>query len=142
MLFWVEPQLSRMVSSPSSIPQHWQVVESVAGNPLHNDRHLAIALQELKDQVKALQESTPKSNHPAIPDSSTAPLPAPAEQALIKAECALADIAEGEGENDDTSADALEWAEQRAAKALVRIRPIMRQHGIHTSEWPPTSEGG
>ena len=68
-------------------------------------------------------------------------LPALAEQALTKAECALADIAEGEGENDDTSADALEWAEQRAAKALARIRPIMRQYGIHTSEWPPTSEG-
>jgi hypothetical protein len=34
----------------------------------------------------------------------------------------------------------LEWAEQRAAKALARIRPVMRQYGIHTSEWPPTSE--
>jgi hypothetical protein len=68
-------------------------------------------------------------------------LPAPAVQALIKAECALADIAEGEGESDDTSADALEWAEQRAAKTLSRIRPIMRQYGIHTSEWPPTREG-
>ena len=67
-------------------------------------------------------------------------LPALAEQALIKAECALADIAEGEGENDDTSADALEWAEKRAADALARIRPIMRQYGVLTSEWPPLSE--
>jgi hypothetical protein len=67
-------------------------------------------------------------------------LPALAGQALIKAECALADIAEGEGKDDDTSADALEWAEKRAADALARIRPIMRQYGIHTSEWPPISE--
>ena len=67
-------------------------------------------------------------------------LPALADQALIKAECALADIAEGEGENDDTSADALEWAEKRAVDALAYIRPIMRQYGIRTSEWPPTSD--
>jgi hypothetical protein len=66
-------------------------------------------------------------------------LPAVVVAALVKAECALADIAEGEGENDDTRADALEWAEKRAAEALARIRPIMRQYEIITSEWPSAS---
>ena len=62
-------------------------------------------------------------------------LPGHIEQALIKAECALADIAEGEAEDSD--GDPLEWAEKRAADALARIRPVMRQHQIQTSEWPP-----
>jgi hypothetical protein len=62
-----------MANPLSSAPRHWQVVENIASNPLHNNRHLAIALQELRDQVKALQEFDPKPNCLAIPDSSTAP---------------------------------------------------------------------
>ncbi len=62
-------------------------------------------------------------------------LPGRIEQALIKAECALSDIAEGEAE--ESEGDPLEWAEKRAADALARIRPVMRQRQIHTSEWPP-----
>lgn len=62
-------------------------------------------------------------------------LPGLIEQALIKAECALSDIAEGEAE--ESEGDPLEWAEKRAADALARIRPVMRQHQIQTSEWPP-----
>ena len=65
-------------------------------------------------------------------------LPGHVEQALIKAECALSDIAEGEPEeeNEGDSAALLSWAEQRAAAVLARIRPVMREHGIRTSEWP------
>lgn len=59
------------------------------------------------------------------------------KQALVKAECALADIAEGEVEVDQTSADAIEWAEHRAASTLEQIRPVMLQYGVPTSEWPP-----
>jgi hypothetical protein len=62
-------------------------------------------------------------------------LPGAAEQALIKAECALSDIAEGEAE--ESEGDPLEWAEKRAAGALARIRPVMREYQICTSEWPP-----
>lgn len=60
------------------------------------------------------------------------------EDALIKAECALADIAEGEHDLD--TADALQWAECRATEALKVIRPIMHQYEIRTSEWPSVKE--
>jgi len=69
----------------------------------------------------------------------TAPAPAAAlSDALIKAECALADIAEGEPNTDE--GDPVQWAEQRCADALAIIRPVMRQHGIRTSEWPPAPQ--
>jgi hypothetical protein len=55
--------------------------------------------------------------------------------ALIKAECALSDVAEGEPECDD--GDPAQWAEQRCAETLAIIRPVMKLHKIRTSEWPP-----
>jgi len=67
--------------------------------------------------------------------------PAPAvvsvavSDALIKAECALSDVAEGEPECDD--GDPAQWAEQRCAETLAIIRPVMTLHKIRTSEWPP-----
>lgn len=67
--------------------------------------------------------------------------PAPAvvavavSDALIKAECALSDVAEGEPECDD--GDPAQWAEQRCAETLAIIRPVMKLHKIRTSEWPP-----
>lgn len=86
------------------------------------------------EEVEMIQAPWSYLSPPQLPNSAV--------QALIEAECALADIAEGEGEgeDDDTSADALEWAEQRAAKTLTRIRSIMREYGIPTSEWPPIDE--
>jgi len=54
--------------------------------------------------------------------------------ALIKAECALADIAEGEPTTDE--GDPLKWNQQRCADTLSIIRPVMQHHGIRTSEWP------
>ena len=54
--------------------------------------------------------------------------------ALIKAECALSDVAEGEPECDE--GDPAQWAEQRCAEALAVIRPVMKLHKIRTSEWP------
>jgi hypothetical protein len=67
--------------------------------------------------------------------------PAPAvvsvavSDALIKAECALSDVAEGEPECND--GDPSQWAEQRCAETLAIIRPVMKLHKIRTSEWPP-----
>jgi len=69
--------------------------------------------------------------------SAAAPavVPVAVSKALINAECALADVAEGEQWCDE--GDLLQWAERRCAKALANIRPVMKQHQIRTSEWPP-----
>ena len=64
-------------------------------------------------------------------------VPVAASDALIKAECALSDIAEGEPMTDE--GDALKWAERRCADTLAIIRPTMMQHKIRTSEWPPVA---
>jgi hypothetical protein len=58
--------------------------------------------------------------------------------ALIQAECALSDIAEGEETN--AAPNTFKWAEQRCAETLVTIRPAMQRHGICTSEWPPAAQ--
>ena len=62
----------------------------------------------------------------------TTDLPEDVKLALIQAEGALANIAEGDANND--KGDPLEWAENRAAKALLQIRPLMRRFAIQTSE--------
>ena len=66
-----------------------------------------------------------------------APVPVSVSDALIKAECALSDIAEGEPMTDE--GDPLKWAERRCAGTLAIIRPTMMQHKIRTSEWPPVA---
>ena len=58
--------------------------------------------------------------------------------ALIQAECALSDIAEGEETN--AAPNTFKWAEQRCAETLATIRPVMRQHKICNSEWPPAAQ--
>ena len=52
--------------------------------------------------------------------------------AMIQAECALADIAEGEETN--SAPNTFQWAEQRCAEALASIRPMMKLRDIPTSE--------
>ena len=71
---------------------------------------------------------------PAARPTPEAASPAALRDALIKAECALSDIAEGEPEYDE--GDPAQWAEQRCAETLAIIRPVMKQHKIRTSEWP------
>jgi len=62
----------------------------------------------------------------------------PIAAALIEAESALADVAEGEAVS--IRADGcLHWAEARCTEALAAIRPVMRRHGIQTSEFPPAA---
>ena len=61
------------------------------------------------------------------------PVPSDIQQALVDAESALADIAEGRASRVLTP---LEWAEGRAFRALGQIRPVMRQFSVRTSERP------
>ena len=71
-----------------------------------------------------------------LPTVAPAPVvvPVAVSDALIKAECALSDISEGEETN--AAPNTFEWAEQRCAEALAVIRPVMKLHKIRTSEWP------
>jgi hypothetical protein len=78
-------------------------------------------------------------------------LPAPAApvdassvaNALLVAEAALTDVAEGLPDLPVEGSEPIEWAETRCAKkALAAIRPVMRQHGIRTSEFPPAARWG
>jgi hypothetical protein len=63
----------------------------------------------------------------------------PVANALLLAESALADVAEGEiGRLCSTTKKAI-WAELRCAEALAAIRPVMKEHGIRTSEFPPAA---
>jgi hypothetical protein len=78
--------------------------------------------------VEFLKQSTQSQPESAV-------VPVAVSDALIKAECALSDVAEGEPECDD--GDPAQWAEQRCAETLAIIRPVMKLHKIRTSEWPP-----
>jgi hypothetical protein len=71
-------------------------------------------------------------------DPPAAPVDAgPVANALLVAEAALADVAEGLPDLPVEDSEPIEWAETRCAKkALAAIRPVMRRHGIRTSEWP------
>ena len=83
------------------------------------------AVYDLGRQHGAAANSKPSPNFDQIRSLS---------DALIKAECALTDIAEGEALRDD--GDPLKWNQQRCADTLAIIRPVMQQHKICTPEWP------
>lgn len=110
-------------------------------------KHLRI--DQLGDEADQTDRAAELLQHlsPPQPVPVSKRLPGAVEQALITAECALSDIAEGEAEENE--GDPLEWAEKRAADALARIRPVMNARQLQTSEWPslpahalplPTSE--
>jgi hypothetical protein len=86
--------------------------------------HRPMSSVELVDRARA-----------ALAQPESAVVPVSVSDALIKAECALSDVAEGEPECDD--GDPSQWAEQRCAETLAIIRPVMKLHKIRTSEWPP-----
>jgi hypothetical protein len=60
----------------------------------------------------------------------------PVANALLQAEAALADVAEGEIGRLCSATEKVTWAELRCTEALATIRPVMTEHGIRTSEWP------
>jgi hypothetical protein len=62
----------------------------------------------------------------------------PVANALTVAEAALADVAEGEPVSPRAD-NRLHWAETRCTEALAAIRPVMKKHGIQTSEFPPAA---
>jgi hypothetical protein len=62
---------------------------------------------------------------------------APVAAVLIKAESALADVAEGEIGRLCSATEKVTWAELRCTEALAAIRPVMRRYGIQTSELAP-----
>jgi hypothetical protein len=76
---------------------------------------------------------------------STPPAPAapvddnPVANALTVAEAALADVAAGQGGRLCSATEKITWAKLRCTEALAAIRPVMRQHGIRTSEFPPAA---
>jgi hypothetical protein len=62
----------------------------------------------------------------------------PVVNALLVAESALADVAEGEAVSPH-AVGCLHWAEARCTEALAAICPAMRQHGIRTSDLSPAA---
>jgi hypothetical protein len=73
-------------------------------------------------------------------DLPAAPVDAgPVANALLVAESALADVAEGKIGRLCSATKKVTWAELRCTEALAAIRPVMRQHGIRTSEFPPAA---
>lgn len=88
------------------------------------------------DPVPAMRRALELWGRPAAPPAPAPEMvPVAVSDALIKAECSLSDIAEGE--ETIAAPNTFEWAEQRCAETLAIIRPVMTQHGIRTSEWPP-----
>ena len=91
-------------------------------------------------------------NRPNVPNSATAVLcaccdlgrqhgaapPAALSDALISAESALSDIAEGEETN--AAPNTFKWAKQRCAEALAIIRPVMQQHWDPHIGIPPAAQ--
>jgi hypothetical protein len=74
-------------------------------------------------------------------DLPTAPVDdSPVADALREAEAALTDVAEREAVSPH-AVGCLHWAEARCTEALAAIRPVMRQHGIRTSEFPTAAPG-
>jgi hypothetical protein len=63
----------------------------------------------------------------------------PVAYALLQAEVALADVAEGEIGRLCSATKKVTWAELRCTEALAAIRPVMRQHGIRTSDLSPAA---
>lgn len=124
-----EGEVEELVNALKGIA-YWRLHGKPGDKPAPFDVRQAARLTRAAELLQRLSPPQP------VPVSER--LPVGVEQALIKAECALSDIAEGEPEENEGDADALlQWAEQRAATALSRIRPVMRLHGILTSEWPP-----
>jgi hypothetical protein len=85
-------------------------------------------------RLEALERGAKDLPAPAAPVNDS-----PVANALLVAESALADVAEGEIGRLCSATKKVTWAELRCTEALAAIRPAMRQHGIRTSELAPAS---
>jgi hypothetical protein len=92
-------------------------------------------LVNLLERVEALEARPIPGAVELVPSTPEAAPKATLRNALLSAEAALSDIAEGEETN--AAPNTFKWAEQRCAEALAIIRPVMQQHGIRTSGYPP-----
>jgi hypothetical protein len=82
-----------------------------------------LTVQDLQDWAKAFN-AAPADDGPVA-------------NALTVAEAALADVAEGLPDSPTVEgSEPIEWVEARCAEGLAAIRPVMKEHGIRTSEWP------
>jgi hypothetical protein len=92
-----------------------------------------------EELLKLANKQRLQPGNPATPPAPAAPVDdGPVAVALIEAESALADVAEGEAVSPRADG-CLHWAEARCTEALAAIRPVMRRHGIQTSEFPPAA---
>ena len=126
-----------MTDQHRATPEQWDLTASEAADC--SATHACIL--ELRARVVALEAAPPhqdKLDRLIALDATDAGWVDELNNALIKAECALSDIAEGEETN--SAPNTFEWAEQRCAETLAFIRPVMQQHGIRTSEWPSTAQ--
>jgi hypothetical protein len=116
------------------LPDLRQNLEKVIRSSRAYDGYSTMTPMELADRIiDAVVYWYPSTllQHLSAPTPEPAPV-ATLSDALISAEAALSDIAEGEETN--AAPNTFEWAEQRCSGALAIIRPVMQQHGIRTSE--------
>jgi hypothetical protein len=99
--------------------------DSVADAAQRITDHAAQADLTVQDWAKAF-------NADSVDDS-------PVANALRQAESALADVAGGEIGRLCSATKKVTWAKLRCAEALAAIRPVMKGHGIRTSEFPPAA---
>ena len=92
------------------------------------------SISQLAERLQKLNELATRARI-ALAHPEPVVVPVAVSDALIKAECALSDVAEGEPECG--WGDPAQWVEQRCAETLAIIRPVMQLHKIRTSEWPP-----
>jgi hypothetical protein len=120
------------------IPNHASMLAFACGREpwatwLKSGGSLESAHLELSDLMLAVLarwgQSTPPAPEAPVKDS-------PVANALLQAEAALADVAEGEIGRLCSATEKVTWAELRCTEALAAIRPVMKEHGIRTSEWP------
>jgi hypothetical protein len=123
----------------ASAPDHAGLIAFALGREpwstwLQQGGCLESAHYELSDLMLAVLarwgHSTPPAPAAPVDDS-------PVDNALLVAEAALADVAEGLPDSPTVEgSEPIEWVEARCAEALAAIRPVMNEHGIRTSEWP------
>jgi hypothetical protein len=123
-----QDKLDRLIEQDRKADDESQTLHTIALRMVDTLERLGV-IPEIRDTLRrAIREPMEQ------PTPEVAPLAALSD-ALIRAECALSDIAEGDPECG--GADPAQWAEQRCAETLAIIRPVMQQHKIRTSEWPP-----
>jgi len=126
-----EPTNDELFDLACAIVDHWNpsTSEAVQLGPV------AAPVGEIAKLVDSLQFRRAATLLQQLSAPAPVVVPVAVSDALIKAECALSDVAEGQPECDD--GDPAQWSEQRCAETLAIIRPVMKRHKIRTSEWPP-----